>query len=454
MLLVAATAFMEILDGTILATAAPAMARSFGVESAAISLAITSYLITLAVLIPISGWLCDRWGTRTIFIGAIATFALASALCATSTSLPELTALRVVQGAGAAMMVPVGRLVVLRNIPRNGIVRAVAFLTWPALVAPIVAPVLGGWFVSYASWRWIFIVNVPLAAIAMLAAVRLVPQVRTEPRRGLDWPGFLLCTLTSSAIVATAEFLRSSRIPVPEVTATVTIGVLSTVAARRHLLAAATPLLDLRLFAIPTFRIAHTGGSVLRMTISAVPFLLPLLFQDGLGWTPIRAGWIVLWLFVGNLAIKPLTTPLLRWLGFRSMLAGAALIAATTMVLIALVDQSTPLPVIVALLVVSGAARSAGMTALNTVTFADIDDEQMTQANTVSATLTQLALGLAVALGAVCLSIGQAQASAWHVGGATPTFRLAFLLLALITVLAAADALRLHRRAGQALLSR
>lgn len=452
MLLVAATAFMEILDGTILATAAPAMARSFDVQSSAISLAITSYLITLAVLIPISGWLCDRWGTRTVYVAAIVVFTLGSALCASSTGLLELTVLRVVQGAGAAMMVPVGRLVVLRAMPRAGVVRAVAFLTWPSLVAPILAPLVGGWFVSYASWRWIFLINVPLGVVAAVLALRLVPQRRQADRRGLDWLGFALCTLASSAIVATAELLRETHSAVVADAAVAGIALVAAVTAAHHLLSVRGPLLDLRLFAVATFRVAHIGGSVLRMTVSAVPFLLPLLFQDGLGWTPIRAGSIVLWLFVGNLGIKPATTLLLRRLGFRVALAGSALVAAGTMALIATIDRHTSMLAVAALLVVSGAARSMGMTALNTVTFADVSDRQMTPANTLSATLTQLALGLGVALGAVCLRLGASVTLGLN--GALAPYRVAFILLALITVLPVLDALGLDRRAGQALLRR
>lgn len=212
MLLVAATAFMEILDGTILANAAPAIARTFSVPSGDLSLPITAYLITLAVLIPVSGWLCDRWGTRTVFVAAIAVFTVASAACAASTSLGELAALRVVQGAGAAMMVPVGRLVVLRGTARSALVRAVAFVTWPALVAPIVAPLAGGWIVSVASWRWIFLVNVPLGLLALIAAVRLVPQHRTRTPTQLDWSGFVLCTGCSSAVVLAADALGRTHV--------------------------------------------------------------------------------------------------------------------------------------------------------------------------------------------------------------------------------------------------
>lgn len=452
MLLVAATAFMEILDGTILANAAPAIARTFGVPSGDLSLPITAYLITLAVLIPVSGWLCDRWGTRTVFVSAIAVFTVASAACAASTSLSELAALRVVQGAGAAMMVPVGRLVVLRGTARSEIVRAVAFVTWPALVAPVVAPLAGGWIVSVASWRWIFLVNVPLGLLAMIAAVRLVPQLR-EPAVGrLDWTGFVLCTVCSSAVVVAAEALGRTHVNPWVVLAAVTFAVAAGVGAVRHLLRAATPLLDLRLLRIRTFRVAAAGGSLLRMTINAVPFLLPLFFQDGLRWTPVRAGSLVLWLFVGNLAIKPTTTWQLRRFGFRRVLVGSCLCLAATMVVISLLGDGTPLAAFAAVLIVSGAARSVGLTALNTVTFADVEQQQMTPANTLSATVNQLAFGMGVALGALALRVGVLTGSSLH-AGATPAFRVAFVVLALLTVAAAGDAIRLDRRAGQALLA-
>ena len=442
---------MEILDGTILANAAPAIARTFAVPSGDLSLPITAYLITLAVLIPVSGWLCDRWGTRTVFVAAIAVFTVASAACAASSSLAELAALRVVQGAGAAMMVPVGRLVVLRGTARSAIVRAVAFVTWPALVAPIVAPLAGGWIVSVASWRWIFLVNVPLGLLALLAAVRLVPQLREPVAGRLDWSGFVLCTVCSSAVVVAADALARTHVHPWVVSAAAACSLVAGVVAVRHLLRAAQPLLDLRLLRISTFRVAAAGGSLLRMTINAVPFLLPLFFQDGLHWTPVRAGSLVLWLFVGNLAIKPTTTWQLRRFGFRRVLVGSCLVLAATMVVIGLLGRGTPLVVFAGVLIVSGAARSAGFTALNTVTFADVDQQQMTPANTLSATVSQLALGMGVALGALALRLGVLTSSGLHAGGATPAFRVAFVVLAILTVLAAGDAIRLDRRAGHAL---
>jgi EmrB/QacA subfamily drug resistance transporter len=453
MLLIAGTMFMEILDGTILATAAPAMAHAFGVAAPQIAITITGYLVTLAVLIPLSGWLADRFGARTVFMSGIALFTVASGLCATSQSLSELTALRIVQGVGGALMVPVGRMVVLRSTDRSGLVRAVAFLTWPALVAPIVAPLAGGALTTYLSWRWIFLINVPLGVAALACALRLVPQTYGEVRSGLDWAGFALTTICLGSVVVAAAALGSPSVDWPLVAASAAAAALTGVAGVRHLLADREPLLDLRLFRIDTFRMSHTSGSLFRCTINAVPFLLPLLFIEGFRWTAVKSGAVLLALFVGNLGIKPLTTPILRRLGFRSVIVAADAVAGLTMVLCGLIGDRTPLPAILALLVTSGAARSVGFTAYTTIAFADIEPQEMRHANTIASTAQQVAIGVGAALGAVALRFGAWTTPAFGAGSATPAYRTAFMIVAAITLLAAVQGMRLRRDGGAELLS-
>ncbi|HEX4034335.1 MAG TPA: MFS transporter [Solirubrobacteraceae bacterium] len=453
MLLMAGALFMELLDGTIVATAAPRMAHSFGVQAPQVAVAITAYLVVLATLIPLSGWLADRYGSRTMFVIGVATFTLASGLCALTHSLAQLTALRALQGAGGATMVPVGRLVVLRGTDRAGIVRAVAFLTWPALVAPIAAPLVGGALTSYLSWRWIFIVNVPLGVVATVVAARIVPQLRAERREGLDWIGFVLTMLCLVAIIVCAAALGATRVRWVEVGVSAAVSIGAGVAGVRHLLGARAPLLDLRLFAIPTFRAANTAGTLNRLAINAVPFLLPLLFQVGFGWTPVKSGEVVLALFVGNLAIKPATTPILRRFGFRTMIVAANLVATATIVGCGLITASTPLVAVLALLVVSGAARSAGFTAYNTIAFADVEPQSMGDANTITWTGFQVSIAVGVALAAVGVRIGAWSASTLGAGSPTPAYRTAFLILALLTLAASAAALRMRREAGGELLA-
>jgi EmrB/QacA subfamily drug resistance transporter len=447
-LLVAGTFFMEILDGTILSTASPAVARSFGVASNSISVAITAYLLTLAVLIPLSGWLTERFGVRRVFLVAIAIFTIASAVCAISTSLPELTVIRVVQGVGGAMMVPVGRLTVLRSTGKADLIRAVALLTWPALVAPIAAPFVGGLITTYASWPWIFLINVPLGAIAFVAALRLVPRQERGAVPSLDWLGFVLLAVGLGALTYLGSLLSAQRIDVVASIVSAVVGVSVTAVAILYLLRARLPLLDLRNLRIETFRITHAGGSLFRLTISAVPFLLPLFFQDALGWTPLEAGSVVLVLFVGNLAIKPATTPLLFRFGFRTVLIWSTAGAVVSMVLTALVTGVTPIAILVLLMFFSGVTRSLGFTAYNTIAFADIPSDRTTSANTLASTVQQVASGLGVAVGAVALRAAQPISGLWGARDAVTDFHVAFVILAVLALIAFVEALLISRTAG------
>jgi EmrB/QacA subfamily drug resistance transporter len=447
-LLVAGTFFMEILDGTILSTAAPSIARSFSVSSAAVSVAITAYLLTLAVLIPLSGWMTERFGLRPIFLSAIAIFTLASVLCALSTNLPELTVMRVLQGIGGAMMVPVGRLAVLRTTEKAGLVRAVAWLTWPALVAPIIAPLVGGVITTYASWPWIFLLNVPLGILAFIIGLRLVPAIRAELVRPLDWLGFLLTCVGLGSLVYLGALLAAPSPPWITASVAAVIGALFTILAIVRMLTTPHPLLDLRVFRIETFRVTHAGGSLFRLTISAMPFLLPLFFQDALGWSPVEAGAIVLWLFVGNLAIKPATTPLLTRFGFRTVLVVATGCAALSMGLTALVTGASPIALVIVLLVFGGIARSVGFTAYNAIAFADVPSEEMTDANTLASTVQQVAAGFGVAVGAVALAAGRPLADLLGGSADVASFHIAFLIIAIIALVPVFEALVLSRDAG------
>ena len=445
-LLVAGTFFMENLDGTILATAAPTIGRAYGVGSAAVGLAITAYLVTLAVLIPVSGWLTGRLGARTVFTSAIAVFTIASVLCALSTDLAELTVMRVIQGAGGALMVPVGRLAVLRVTEKKNLVAAIAWLTWPALAAPIVAPLLGGLLVTFASWQWIFLLNVPLGVVAFVAALRLTPPETERDSAPLDVLGFVLTFVGVGGVVVFGALLADPGASVVAVIVAGAAGALLTAGAIVHLLRAPHPLLDLRAFRVETFRVTHAGGSLFRLTISAVPFLLPLFFQDALGWSPVQAGAVVLALFVGNLSIKPATTPfLVRW-GFRRVLIGSTAGAVLSMVLCAFISGLTPVVLIVVLLVFSGMARSTGFTAYNTIAFADIPSEELTPANTLASTVQQIAAGLGIAVGAVALRAGTAFA-----GGAdtTTAYQVAFLIIAVLALGSVVEAVRLSSGAGE-----
>jgi EmrB/QacA subfamily drug resistance transporter len=451
-LLVAGAFFMENLDGTIIATAAPRMAHSFGVRPVDVNVVITAYLLTLAVLIPVSGWLADRYGARTVFGTAIAVFTTASGLCAVSGSLGELTVMRVLQGVGGAMMVPVGRLVVLRSTKKIDLIDAMAYLTWPALAAPVLAPAVGGVLTTYASWRWIFVINLPLGVVALIFALRMVPNVPNAGHAKLDWLGFVWTGVGLTAVVYGLERATADNVAWALVGAAVGIGLVLLAIAVRHLRRAAHPLLDLSALRIPTFRTMMVGGSTYRLAIGAVPFLLPLMFQDEFGWSPVKSGLLVIFVFIGNIGIKPTTGPLLRRLGFRAVLIGAAVAGAVTLALCAFVTAGTPLPLIAVLLLASGSFRSIGFTAYNTIAFADVSNDGLSSANTLASTAQQLTMGLGVAAGALALRAGSPIGARLAVGDpAHRPYAVAFLLIALIAVVSVFDSVRLPANAGAAI---
>lgn len=453
--MVAGAFFMENLDGTIIATAAPRMARSFGVPSVELNVVITAYLLALGVFIPVSGWIADRFGARVVFSGAIALFTVASGLCALSTSLGELTLTRVLQGIGGAMMVPVGRLVVLRAASKADIIRVIAYLTWPALVAPVIAPALGGAIVTYTSWRWIFVLNLPLGVVALVVAARIVPDLRAERVQRLDWRGFALTGLGLATFVYGLELVTQGSVSWDAVAAAVGAGLMLICWAVFHLLRSANPLLDLRVLKVASFRAANLGGSLFRIAISAVPFLLPLLFQNAFGWSPFKSGMLVIAIFLGNIAIKPMTTTILRRFAFRTVLMCSAGAAGATLALCAGFSARTPLVLIVVVLVASGVFRSVGFTAYNTIVFADVTPDAMNNANTLFSTVQQLTMGLGVAVGALALRAGAPLDRFFGVSGtgARP-FGAAFLLLGVVALLAAAEAGLLPPQAGSAIASR
>lgn len=444
-LLVAATFFMEFLDGTVLTTAIPSIAGDFRVPAADVNITMTAYLMTVAMGIPLSGWLAERLGARRVFCLAIAIFTAASLGCALSQDLTMLTLSRIVQGAGGAMMVPVGTLVVLRGTPKSELLRATAFLVWPGLLAPVLAPLVGGALTTYLSWHWIFLINLPLGLAAFIAALRLVPAGSGDRQRRLDWLGLVLTTTGVGALVVGLE-LATAHPDGPWAALYAAVGVAALAGAAVWMKRARNPLFDLGVFSTRTFRAMATGGFVYRLTISSVPFLLPLMFQAGFGWTPLHAGIMVAAVFIGNIGIKPATTPLIRRFGFKAMLVFASLASAVTFALCALLTADTPQPLTFALLVCSGAFRSIGFSSYASVQYADIVPAQLTSANTVSATLVQLATGAGIAVAALLIRVFDGLALVPQ-DPAGP-FRGAFLAMAALMLLSTADSLALHRNAG------
>lgn len=448
-LLVAGAFFMEFLDGTVIATALPDMARDFGVTAVELNIGISAYLITLAVLIPASGWIADRFGARAIFTLALAIFTLASVFCGLSTEVHIFVAMRILQGVGGALMVPVGRLAVLRTTPKHQLIKAIATLTWPALVAPIIGPPLGGFITRYASWHWIFFINVPLGLAAIILSLRIIPDIRETERRSFDLSGFITTLVAMVSLVTAMERLGDRQPQIWPTLALAALGFGCLLYSIRHFRRAAAPMVRLDALQVPTFRVTMYGGSLFRASISAVPFLLPLLFQVGFGMDPFHSGLLVLAVFVGNLTIKPATTPLIRWLGFRRLLLINGALNVCSLLACALLTPQTPVWAIMLILYLGGVFRSIQFTGVSTLAFADVPAAQMSDANTLFSTASQLAVGLGITLGAIGIRLGE-QVGNWLHLTELPgiSFRLSFVFIALICLVGMIDSLHLAKTAG------
>ncbi|CAM4261070.1 MFS transporter [Klebsiella africana] len=448
-LLVAGAFFMEFLDGTVIATALPDMARDFGVSAVELNIGISAYLITLAVLIPASGWIADRFGARAIFTLALGIFTLASVFCGLSTEVNTFVAMRILQGVGGALMVPVGRLAVLRTTPKHLLIKAIATLTWPALVAPIIGPPLGGFITRYASWHWIFFINVPLGLAAIILSLRIIPDIRETERRSFDLTGFITTSVAMVSLVTAMERLGDRQPAIWPTLALAALGFGCLLYSIRHFRRTAAPMVRLDALQVPTFRVTMYGGSLFRASISAVPFLLPLLFQVGFGMDPFHSGLLVLAVFVGNLTIKPATTPLIRWLGFRRLLLINGALNVCSLLACALLTPQTPVWAIMLILYLGGVFRSIQFTGVSTLAFADVPAAQMSDANTLFSTASQLAVGLGITLGAIGIRLGE-QVGDWLHLTELPgiSFRLSFVFIAFICLVGMIDSLHLARTAG------
>lgn len=404
-LVVACALFMEQMDGAIIATALPRISQSLHTDPLHLNLAITSYMFSLAVFIPLSGWIADRFGARTVFCSAIIVFTLGSIACGLSHSLWELVAARVFQGAGGAMMVPVGRLVLLRTVPKAQLVDAMAWVTAPALVGPVLGPPIGGIIVTYASWPWIFFINVPIGIIGYVMATHYFENIRGRQGEPLDLRGFLLGAASLSGLVFGAETAGRHLVAGSTVAGFFGVGVLCAFLYMRHVRRIKHPIIDLSLFRYPTYRASLTGGSVFRIAIGALPFLLPLLMQYGFGMSPAMSGFVTLASAAGALLMKICAKPIIRWIGFRPILITNTLVNSAFLAVCAAFTPHSLLGVIFAFLLVGGFFRSLQFTALNTIAFAEIPEHLLSRANTLYNMMQQLTLSLGVAFGAMILNV-------------------------------------------------
>lgn len=447
-LLVAGAFFMENLDGTVITTALPQMARTFGTDSVGLSIGITAYLLALAVFVPMSGWVTDRYGARTIFASAIALFTASSVACAFSHNVTEFTLARVIQGLGGAMMVPVGRLVVLRNTEKRDLVRAIALITWPGLVAPILGPIVGGFISDHASWHWIFFLNVPLGAIALAFALYLVPNVKGETKP-FDWPGFFLTAIACFALTWGLDGINAKHVDVLQVIGMLGAGLVVGWLSIRHLKRTPHPLLGFKALRVRSFALTIWGNSFFRCAIGSTPFLLSLLFQEGFHRTATEAGSYLLWVFAGNLAMKPATTWVLKRFGFRTTLLANGLLVTVSLLAIVLLSPTTPYPIIAFVLFIGGLFRSMQFTATNTLGFAEIPPAEMSEANALATTVGGLTFGAGPAVGAIFIRLGT-----WIHGTSAehPTladFRIAFALVSVFTFVSLYDTLPLSPEAAK-----
>lgn len=403
-LTMAAIGFMQILDSAIINTSLPTMARAFGVTAIDLSLAVTAYVLAAAAASPLANWLSDRVGARNVLLAALAAFTLSSVWCALCRTLPELIAARVVQGIGGALLLPVGTAVVMRRAARADFVRATALMVWPALMAPIVGPVIGGFITEHLSWRWNFWLNLPLGVCGMLAILKLVPNERSANARRLDVLGFLLCAGSLTTLLA--GFQRSAEAGDERAIALtmIGIGIVLGAAAIFHLRRHTEPLLSLGALSRPSLSYAFHPGGLYRILFSAAPFLLPLWFQLGFGLSPAAAGLWVLVYFVGNLGIKFITTPLMRRFGFRNVLVGDGILVALSMVACALVGSLHQPVVVVLILLFAGSVRSVQLTTLTTLAFADVPGAERGNASNLIAMMQQATQAAGVAVAAFSLS--------------------------------------------------
>ena len=445
-IIVGCALFMEMLDATVISTALPAMARSLHEDPIKLNLAITSYLLSLAVFIPISGWLADHFGARTVFRTAIVIFTTGSIFCGFSNSLPELVAARILQGFGGAMMVPVGRLIVLKTIAKSELVTAMSYLTVPAVLGPVVGPPVGGFIVTYYSWRWIFFINVPIGALGFMLVTWYIPNIREEISLPLDFRGFLLTGLGLAGLVSGFESIGRGVIPASITMCVMAAGGVCMALYILHAKRIDYPIIDLSLLKIPTFLVATLGGGLFRMGIGALPFLLAMLLQVVFGLSPFASGMLTFTSAAGALFMKATATPIIRRLGFRTILISNGVLSAFIMASYALFRPTTPHFLIVVALLSGGFFRSLQFTALGTLAYADVPDRLMSSASTLSSMAQQLFLSLGVALGAMLLHMSLRASGSAHLS--THDFTPAFLVMGLLALLSSIFFLPLEYHAG------
>ncbi len=441
--------FMQMLDSTVIATALPVMARSLGESPVRLNLAITAYMLSAAIFIPVSGWVADRFGARSVFRIAIALFAASSVLCAVAQNLPELVAARALQGAAGAMMVPVGRIVLLRSVAKADLVKALSYLTIPALLGPVLGPPVGGFIVTYGSWQWIFLINVPIAVLGIVLVTIFIPDTVPVGRRPFDLRGFALAGAGLAILMFGFESLGRSSLPAALLVAAIAAGLACCLLYVRHAVRSAAPLIDVRLFRLPSFSASILGGSLVRLGLGATPFLLTMLLQVAFGLSALAAGLLTFASAAGALLMKFTAPPIIARFGMRRVLVATGAVAALSSMAYALFTAATPHAVIIAVLLVTGFFRSLLMTSLNALAFAEVREAEMSHASTLSSMMVQLSFSVGVGLAAVLIHVSQALAGRTAVVAADVSP--AFIVFGVLGLLAVVLFLRLPPEIGSSL---
>ena len=397
--------FMQMLDATVVATAIPAMALALNTTPVSMNVAITSYLLALAVFVPVSGWAGERFGARRVFITAIVLFSVASMACALSQTLQQLVIARLFQGLAGAMMVPVGRIIMLQRTPKQDLLKAMSFLAMPALLGPITGPPLGGFLVTYASWHWIFLINIPVGALGIYLTLKYIRADLPSHARRLDWIGFILSGVALAALVWGFESTGNADMSLTQTLALIgtglTCGLLYIWHARHH----PHPILDLGLLRIPSFAISVLGGNLCRFMVGGTPFLLAILLQVAFDMSAFAAGLITFTSAAGALVMKFIASRVIEAFGYKRVLMLNALVAGTLTALCALFQTTTPFWLMIIILAVGGVFRSLLFTAVNTLTYAELNPDQMSKASTFAAMAQQLGISLGVGCAALAMNL-------------------------------------------------
>lgn len=450
-LIVATALFMENVDSSVIATSLPEISRDIGVDPIALKLALTSYLLSLAVFIPISGWMADKFGARTVFRAAIVVFTLGSLACGFAVSLPDLVLYRIIQGMGGAMMVPVGRLVILRMVPKHELVSALAWLVVPALIGPMIGPPLGGFITTYFHWRWIFWINIPIGIVGFWLATKYIEDIREENVPPLDVSGFVLSGIGLTGLAFGFTTIGQELLPFWLSASMIVVGAVVMYFYVRHARTHPAPLIDLKLLSVQTFRVSVVGGSLFRIGVGAMPFLLPLMFQLGFGLNALQSGLLTFAGAAGAMLMRASVAPILRRFGIKRVLVVNTVVAAGFIAAAGFFEPGTPYFIVIAVLFIGGFFRALQFSTLNSLAFADLGSSTMSQATSFTSVAQQISVSAGVAVAAMVLE------SLRYVRGSNEIllgdFSIAFFTVSLCSLTAIFLLLRLPIDAGASLVT-